>query len=108
MKQNYIIASLLIVVLIGFSIFNFQPTGHFSKNTNEKTGAVYIKSTPIESEVFIDGEFKGTTPIVMNYIKYGTHKITVEKEGYTTQERTFTMSQNKRPFDMEFILFAKK
>jgi len=102
--KNYFIASLIIIGLIAFSVFNFEPTGQVLKNSNEKTGSIYVLTTPLGAEVFVDDTFKGITPIHMNYIGYGIHNIRIEKNGYMTEERTIKMNQNKRPLKIEVTL----
>lgn len=41
-----------------------------------------VISFPVASHVFIDGEFKGNTPINIDNLSLGDHRVTVKKEGF--------------------------
>ena len=53
---------------------------------------IYIRSEPVEADVYIDGEYVGRTraedddrgPLYANFIFYGTREYTIRKPGYKT------------------------
>ena len=46
------------------------------------TGSVEIYSTPPHAAVFLDGTFRGVTPLSMDSLTAGTHYLRLEKDGY--------------------------
>lgn len=85
-------------------------TLHLQENSNLSlgepipiSGIIDIQSTPIESEVYLDGKLIGQTPLVADNILIGDHVLTIIKNGYqtvnqninieegTTLSRTFTL-----------------
>ena len=48
----------------------------------KKPGPVKILSVPLEANVYIDGEKKGITPIILTNLDPGEHKLELRKEGY--------------------------
>ena len=59
------------------------------------TGTLNVNYTPIQSEVWIDGEKKGVSPDVFRGITVGSHLVELRKEGYTTKKETVTVQENK-------------
>lgn len=50
-------------------------------STNEKTGTLTVYSSPGWAKVYIDGEYKGITPVMAN-LTYGDHYVKLTLEGY--------------------------
>ena len=50
-------------------------------STNEKTGTLTVYSSPGWAKVYIDGEYKGVTPVMAN-LAYGDHYIKLTLDGY--------------------------
>ena len=50
-----------------------------------------IRSDPPGALVLIDGEEIGTTPVGYDYTYYGTHDITLIKDGYQTKTVPYTL-----------------
>jgi len=46
------------------------------------TGSLSIQTNPIEAEVYIDGEFKGNSPIIINDLPVGPCTVEVRKPNY--------------------------
>lgn len=46
------------------------------------TGTVLVKSTPVAAEVYLNGVFKGITPLTLVKIPEGSHFMRLEKDGY--------------------------
>ena len=58
----------------------------------ENFGAIEIKSTPPESEVFLNDTLIGTTPISEQKIKTGTYILEVRKSGFKPWKETIRIS----------------
>ena len=43
----------------------------------------------------MDNKKEGTTPLVINKLLVGTHKVRLEKDGYDKQEKTITLSEGQ-------------
>lgn len=52
------------------------------------TGLLLVESLPAESEVLIDGAFRGKTPLLLTDLPGGEHRITIKRDGYETKEAT--------------------
>ena len=52
------------------------------------TGSLEISSTPSGSEIYIDGVYKGTTPLVLSDITTGSHMLELRYPGYTSLKKS--------------------
>lgn len=70
----------------GFKTINLEPEDLLKINVPMKkgSGACKIFSTPDEATVFIDDKRIGNTPIKVNDLIAGEHKVTIVKYGYLT------------------------
>ena len=57
-------------------------------------GTVIVKSSPVMADIHIDGKSVGKTPLEQELI-IGSHKVTVSKDGYQSQEKAITISEGK-------------
>jgi hypothetical protein len=48
----------------------------------EKTGAITITSSPPGAEVYLNNEYRGTTPNTLNAVPAGNHTIEIREPGY--------------------------
>jgi len=46
------------------------------------TGSVFVSSEPSGASIYLDGEYKGTTPKTISDVSVGYHTIELNKEGY--------------------------
>ncbi|MDA3941370.1 MAG: PEGA domain-containing protein [Spirochaetia bacterium] len=51
-------------------------------------GFISVTSEPSDAEVFIDGEFKGTTPFTTEGLEEGSYSVEIRKGDYTTVNQT--------------------
>ncbi len=51
-----------------------------------------VSSTPAGARVFVDGEFKGVTPVTVSGLPRGDHKLKIDLKGYESQERPVSIS----------------
>ena len=58
-------------------------------------GSVNIAVLPDESEVYIDGKNVGTTPLFLQNILIGDHRLEVKKEGYNMMSYTITVKEGE-------------
>lgn len=58
-------------------------------------GILLVKSTPIDADVFVDGENKGKTPRQLAQTIIGSHKVRILKEGYLPYEETVTILEGQ-------------
>jgi hypothetical protein len=70
------------------------PVGDVSQTQPSPNAEVEVSSTPSGAEIQVDGKFFGNTPSTIG-IAPGDHRITVNKAGYKTWERTNTISTGK-------------
>ncbi len=63
-------------------------------------GSVNISVLPDESDVFIDGKKVGTTPLFLQNILVGNHKLEVKKDGYQAMSDIITVEEG-RTYGME-------
>ncbi len=61
----------------------------------EPLGGISISSIPQGANVFLDGMRKGITPITLENIKAGAHKIKIELGGYETLEENVYVPEGK-------------
>jgi hypothetical protein len=54
------------------------------------TSSVAFRSVPEDAEVFVDGQFRGTTPVTL-HLAAGTHKVELRLEGFLVWERELTV-----------------
>ena len=58
-------------------------------------GSVDITSSPAMADITLDGKAVGTTPVKLNNILVGEHKITVSKSGYQPYTTTVTVAEGR-------------
>ncbi len=57
-------------------------------------GSVNIAVLPDESDVFLDGKKVGTTPLFLQQVLVGDHKLDVKKNGYQTMSDSISICEN--------------
>ena len=58
-------------------------------------GTLIVDGDPSDIAVYVDNKKEGTTPLVINKLFVGTHKVRLEKDGYDKQEKTITLSEGQ-------------
>jgi fibronectin type 3 domain-containing protein len=64
-------------------------------------GAVIIQTLPADADVLIDDKPAGLSPIALDDLFAGQHKLKIVKSGYRTEERDITVKESER---LEFYL----
>jgi hypothetical protein len=58
----------------------------------EKTGSITITSSPSGAEVYLNNEYRGTTPNTLNAVPAGNHTVEVRERGYKTWSQAITVT----------------
>lgn len=58
-------------------------------------GTVEIQSTPIEANIKLNGDDKGTTPATLRNLMVGDYTLTLSLPGYATTTKTITITEGK-------------
>lgn len=75
------------IILIGFARgMRFD----FSKKTLSSTGILAISSSPKNSKIYINNEFKGVTDLNIT-LPPGTYKVDIVKDGYISYSKTLSL-----------------
>jgi hypothetical protein len=103
-KLMNIYASFLIILLSAVALCYggelIEPTRTL-RDAGEPSGKLIVFSEPPELDVFLDGSKVGQTPIWLERVKEGTHKLQVknlEKEIYVKEARTLKVGLFKGRF----------
>ncbi|MBI5815311.1 MAG: fibronectin type III domain-containing protein [Nitrospinae bacterium] len=59
-------------------------------------GAVAVQTSPGDAEIYIDGKLVGLTPVVVEDLLVGKHKIRIVKSGQRTEEREIDVRESER------------
>lgn len=57
--------------------------------------SVTVTSYPKDARIYLDGKFVGFTPMILEYVKPGTHVIEFRKDGYMEHAREFDVQKGK-------------
>ncbi len=63
-------------------------------NETQKKNTVIIKTNARNAKVFLNGIYKGTTPISISNLEPGTYRLRLEKTGFLPAERYISVSKN--------------
>lgn len=61
---------------------SYYPTLQQSPPSPHATGTVYLKSSPSGAAAYVDGEYRGTTPLTVS-LYTGNHDVTLRLSGYS-------------------------
>lgn len=59
------------------------------------TGSLYVRSTPSGAKIFIDGEEKGVTPMILPNVLIGSHRVTLSLANYNEESAIVTINEGK-------------
>jgi len=59
------------------------------------SGSLDISSTPTGASVYIDGTYKGGTPLVVSGLSEGSHRVRLSKSGYNDHTQTVFITAGK-------------
>jgi hypothetical protein len=58
-------------------------------------GRLVVRSTPAGARVFVDGREQGKTPLTVDDLARGVHRVRVVRDGYGTEERRITITASR-------------
>lgn len=70
------------LTIINRQLRNIEQKSQGETISLEKGNGLKVLSTPSGAHVFIDGDFKGNSPINIGSLSLGDHRISVKKEGF--------------------------
>ena len=66
-------------------------------------GSLIVDGSPADVAVYVDGKKVGTSPLFVSELLIGTHKVSLEKDGYDKQEKTIAISEGQEQM-LEYTL----
>ncbi|MEN6342010.1 MAG: PEGA domain-containing protein [Methanospirillum sp.] len=57
-------------------------------------GAVHITSVPSTADIYLDGAYRGSTPLTIGNLATGSHAVILRRSGYQEYSTTVTISAN--------------
>ena len=71
-------------------------TAHVLETLVPLTGSISVSSNPPGARVYLDGVYKGTTPLTIEDIFIARHLLKLVKDGYKDQTESITITGNNR------------
>ncbi len=72
------------------------------------TAGLQVTSNPSKADVYLNDEFKGTTPVTVKSLKPGTYSVHLTKEGYYDFGSTITLESGRtKPLHTKLILLPR-
>ena len=71
-------------------------------------GTFEVSGSPADATIYVDGKKAGTTPLVVNNVLVGAHKIRIEKEGYDKQEKSVQITEGQETAVAYTLIKQKK
>ncbi|MDD5616363.1 MAG: PEGA domain-containing protein [Candidatus Methanoperedens sp.] len=91
-------------------LLNIQTYGPFYKystisfNIRPSVGSLYIVSTPSSAELYLDGAYKGVTPITIPSVSTGSHTVVLKKSGYNEVSKTINVENDQTTSISEILI----
>jgi len=79
----------------------------WQKKVLVKTGGLYLKSSPANAKIIIDGKENKTTPRLISRLLPKTYKISIEKDNYFTWEKNLEIKPQLVEEARNILLFPK-
>jgi len=77
--------------------------GTAEKSVTGGTGGISVTSNPLGANVYLDGEFKGVSPLNLNDLQPGTHNLLVTLKGYNDRQQSVTVTAGAvQPVTVDF------
>jgi len=73
-------------------------------HTRPQLGHYLLKTLPPGADVILNERSEGLTPLLLQRLPVGSHKIRLEKPGYRSMKRVIFIPQTDRSFDQPFEL----
>lgn len=81
---------------------------HFGTGQLVQTGVLSVSSVPRGANIAIDGErLRSTTPALVKNVLPGDHDVRVERDGYSSWEKTLPVNSRETTFADDVVLFLE-
>lgn len=84
MRKQFLLILIFVFIIVSGCISNILPLG-----------SINVLSDPLNSEVYLDSFYKGSTPCSINGLSLGEHNIELRHEGYPVWRKNITLSFGK-------------
>lgn len=78
-------------------------TSYISETLILQTGTISVSSNPVGAEVYLDGNYKGTTPITIPNIPIGAYTVVLKKSGYHEVSKTIDVKSDQTTYISETL-----
>ncbi len=82
-------------LILIFLVFSFILFLSFVKNVDAATGNIQVTTTPSSAWVYLDGTYKGLSPILLTNVLTGSHNIMIRKVGYNSTSQYLIVFENQ-------------
>ena len=82
----------------GFKIPIIFMTAHEDARSRDQAmnaGAIAFLRKPFDEQVLLDGDHVGSTPIIINDLRPGKHKVEIKAEGYEDWDKSIDIGPDK-------------
>lgn len=90
-KRMMIRCLLLLLLAVRFPGVGLSKVIGSSEKGTALASGLSVLSEPHEATVYVDGETKGTTPLQLDDLKPGEHRVTLAKDGYLENSRVLSL-----------------
>jgi hypothetical protein len=88
-KRNCVVRA-CVWTLVSLLTVSFPATGVMHAAGRAQT-TLTVVSAPVGASVYMDGKFRGKTPLSLHGVAAGDHRVKVAKDGYSARNRTVTV-----------------
>jgi len=96
-RENMSVKNILFMVLLSI-FFCILLSGCLSVR-DQGTGSINLTSTPPGAEVYVDNQYRGTTPSTIPDLPAGVHTVELRLQGYRAWSTSMTLSSGTYQFD---------
>ena len=89
-QYGRLVVSLLLIVIMAGCVSVKESGTKVSAPPPPPTTSVAFHSDPVNAEVYVDGEFRGTAPLSL-HLAAGAHKVELRLDGYQIWDRELTV-----------------
>ena len=91
------------VLLVALLMLGVSARGAALIETTSAAGTLSVASEPAAATVYVDGELRGETPLSLEGLSPGDHRVKLVKEGYLENSRVLSLKTD-RPASVEVTL----
>jgi formylglycine-generating enzyme required for sulfatase activity len=95
-KEGYKTAERTIEITDKTTTKNLTRTETITLTLEKETGESYIQSSPSGASIYLNGNYKGTTPKTLTGLEAGTYSLKVTKSGYEDKTETIGVEAGER------------